>query len=346
MADLGQPIASTSEERQIAIRLSTKDAAYTIPPAKFLVPASWRRYQLSELINKVLENGQSKPTFPRSLPLSSFSPPVLPLLFDHRHHSQRNGRMTSIFTWHWYSSYSSIRGISHAMSNQNYIISSLPDALFFTPSNNSKKTKKVSLFRYQHNWHFLFVGDVIDSPIPFDFLIDQTLLRTSLGSYCAQTNTSEEIVLDVEFLPSTLPPQLDSTVPAEDWVSDVDVNVPGCVPPRNYLFSRVCCNRNLPFLCLLLCPLWFPLHPVELSCQLRTLELYRYNNSNLVRRILKLFPVTIYQFFQLVTFTNQFLESTSLKNSSLVVEWIESLEFGNMRLAFFFNSSGVRNTAN
>jgi len=81
MADLGQPIASTSEERQIAIRLSTKDAAYTIPPAKFLVPASWRRYQLSELINKVLENGQSKPTFPRSLPLSSFSPRVLPPSF-------------------------------------------------------------------------------------------------------------------------------------------------------------------------------------------------------------------------------------------------------------------------
>jgi len=57
-ADLGTPIASTSEERQIAIRLSTKDSQYTIPPAKFLVPASWRRFQLSELINKVLENGK------------------------------------------------------------------------------------------------------------------------------------------------------------------------------------------------------------------------------------------------------------------------------------------------
>ncbi|GAA5975430.1 hypothetical protein JCM5350_006477 [Sporobolomyces pararoseus] len=129
MAELGQPIASTSEERQIAIRLSTKDSNYSIPPAKFLVPASWRRYQLSELINKVLEN---------------------------------------------------------------------------------------------------------DSPIPFDFLIDQTLLRTSLGSYCQQTNTSEEIVLDVEFLPSTLPPQLDSTVPAEDWVSDVDLSVPGAILSASY----------------------------------------------------------------------------------------------------------------
>jgi len=55
-----QAVASTSalpaEERQIAIRLSTKDAAFSIPATKFLVPASWRRFHLSELINKVLEN--------------------------------------------------------------------------------------------------------------------------------------------------------------------------------------------------------------------------------------------------------------------------------------------------
>ena len=48
--------ANTNEERQIAIRLTTKDSAYSIPSTKFLVPASWRRFHLSELINKVLEN--------------------------------------------------------------------------------------------------------------------------------------------------------------------------------------------------------------------------------------------------------------------------------------------------
>lgn len=58
-----EPVASTSaqplaggEERQIAIRLTTKDASYSIPSTKFLVPVSWRRFHLSELINKVLEN--------------------------------------------------------------------------------------------------------------------------------------------------------------------------------------------------------------------------------------------------------------------------------------------------
>lgn len=59
------PIPSTSaatdapaggEERQLAIRLTTKDSAYSIPSTKFLVPANWRRFHLSELINKVLEN--------------------------------------------------------------------------------------------------------------------------------------------------------------------------------------------------------------------------------------------------------------------------------------------------
>ncbi|GAA5894528.1 hypothetical protein JCM8208_006265 [Rhodotorula glutinis] len=136
-ADLAQPIASTStasipgtaDEKQIAIRLSTKDPLYTIPPAKFLVPASWRRFHLSELINKVLDN---------------------------------------------------------------------------------------------------------DSPIPFDFLIDQTLLRSSLGAYCQSTGTSEEVVLEVEFLPSTLPPQLESTLPSEDWVSDVSIAVRGSILTASY----------------------------------------------------------------------------------------------------------------
>ncbi|GAA5855598.1 hypothetical protein JCM8547_001611 [Rhodosporidiobolus lusitaniae] len=145
-ADLGQPIASTSaagagDEKQIAIRLSTKDAAYTIPPAKFLVPASWRRFHLSELINKVLEN---------------------------------------------------------------------------------------------------------ESPIPFDFLIDQTLLRSSLGAYCAATGTSEEVVLDVEFLPSTLPPQLESTQPSEDWVSDVSVAVRGALLTASYAGTLSLQASDLP----------------------------------------------------------------------------------------------------
>ncbi|GAA5970483.1 hypothetical protein JCM11641_007322 [Rhodosporidiobolus odoratus] len=175
-ADLGTPIASTStagaqEEKQIAIRLSTKDSQYQIPPAKFLVPASWRRFQLSELINKVLENGES------------------PLLFSSQ------------------------------------------------PAHYAAIHRRVLALKEQ---------TVRELPIPFDFLIDQTLLRSSLGAYCAATGTSEEVVLDVEFLPSTLPPQLESTQPSEDWVSDVSLAVRGALLTASYAGTLSLLSSDLP----------------------------------------------------------------------------------------------------
>ncbi|KDE06923.1 hypothetical protein MVLG_02810 [Microbotryum lychnidis-dioicae p1A1 Lamole] len=120
---------ATGEERQIAIRLTTQDAPYEIPATKFLVPASWRRFHLSQLINKVLNKDEST---------------------------------------------------------------------------------------------------------PFDFLINQTLLRSSLGAYCAQSGVSEEVTLEIEYLPSTLPPQLESTIPSQDWVSDISLGVNGAILTSSY----------------------------------------------------------------------------------------------------------------
>ncbi|KAK4052246.1 ribosome biogenesis protein ytm1 [Microbotryomycetes sp. JL221] len=129
------------EERQIAVRLTTKDSQYSIPPTKFLVPASWRRYHLSELINKVLENA---------------------------------------------------------------------------------------------------------TPVPFDFVINSSLLRSTLGQYCQQTGTSEEITLEIEYLPSTLPPQLDSTLPSQDWVSDVSLAVKDSILSASYAGTLSLVSPNLP----------------------------------------------------------------------------------------------------
>ncbi|KAM0791995.1 hypothetical protein ACM66B_007107 [Microbotryomycetes sp. NB124-2] len=117
------------QDRQIAVRLTTKDAKYAVPPTKFLIPASWRRFHLSELINKVLETS---------------------------------------------------------------------------------------------------------SPVPFDFLINSTLLRTTLGQYCLDSNTSEEVTLEIEYLPSTLPPKLESTIPAQDWISDVSLARQGSILSASY----------------------------------------------------------------------------------------------------------------
>ncbi|KAL7423568.1 ribosome biogenesis protein ytm1 [Cryptotrichosporon argae] len=42
--------------RQLPINLFTRSPAYAIPQSTYFIPATWRRFQLSELINKVLGN--------------------------------------------------------------------------------------------------------------------------------------------------------------------------------------------------------------------------------------------------------------------------------------------------
>jgi ribosome biogenesis protein YTM1 len=57
MAEAG-PSHSTSlsTTRQIPVTLFTRHSSLSIPPTPFFIPANWRRFQLSELINKVLHS--------------------------------------------------------------------------------------------------------------------------------------------------------------------------------------------------------------------------------------------------------------------------------------------------
>lgn len=48
------PTASTSTDIQLPINLFTRNPSHTIPSSTYLLPSSWRRFQLSSLINKVL----------------------------------------------------------------------------------------------------------------------------------------------------------------------------------------------------------------------------------------------------------------------------------------------------
>lgn len=48
------PSAALSEPRQLPISLFTRHAALSIPSSTYQLPSTWRRYQLSELINTVL----------------------------------------------------------------------------------------------------------------------------------------------------------------------------------------------------------------------------------------------------------------------------------------------------
>lgn len=61
-----------------------------------------------------------------------------------------------------------------------------------------------------------------ESPVPFEFLINGSFLRTSLDEYLSQNGISAETTLDVEYVRARIPPQFVGSYEHEDWVSDVD----------------------------------------------------------------------------------------------------------------------------
>lgn len=58
MSGPSQPAAGAAAgaPRQLPINLFTRDSPLAIPPSTYFLPSQWKRYQLSELINKVLQN--------------------------------------------------------------------------------------------------------------------------------------------------------------------------------------------------------------------------------------------------------------------------------------------------
>ncbi|EGG05904.1 uncharacterized protein MELLADRAFT_74936 [Melampsora larici-populina 98AG31] len=117
----------------IPVRLVTKSKQYAIPNAKYMVPSDWKRFQLSELINKVLEHSQ---------------------------------------------------------------------------------------------------------PIPFDFVIEDQLLRTSVKTFIDSRGLSTESILEIEYLESVLPPKYVNSFQHDDWISHLDVS-------RTGTFLTACYDANL-----------------------------------------------------------------------------------------------------
>lgn len=62
-----------------------------------------------------------------------------------------------------------------------------------------------------------------ENPIPFDFLIDGQLLRTSLQDYLIKNGLSSETFLNVEYTRAVLPPSYLNSFNNEDWISSIDV---------------------------------------------------------------------------------------------------------------------------
>ncbi|KAG1463560.1 hypothetical protein G6F46_007285 [Rhizopus delemar] len=61
----------------------------------------------------------------------------------------------------------------------------------------------------------------IEKPIPFDFLIDGQLLRTSISEYLNATNLSTENLVTIEYVESMLPPVPLTAYQHDDWISSV-----------------------------------------------------------------------------------------------------------------------------
>ncbi|KAG7888506.1 hypothetical protein KL905_003347 [Ogataea polymorpha] len=62
----------------------------------------------------------------------------------------------------------------------------------------------------------------LEQPVPFDFLIDGTLLKGSVEDYLVANGLSSEHFLDIEYTRAVLPPQFLASFNNDDWVSAID----------------------------------------------------------------------------------------------------------------------------
>jgi ribosome biogenesis protein YTM1 len=116
-------------QRQVPITLRTSQLTLSIPSIPYLVPTTWRRTQLSTLVNRLLQQDAADPSTTKS--------------------------------------------------------------------------------------------------IPFDFIINGELLRTSLDQYLANKGLTEESTIDIEYVRSTLPPTFTAAFEHDDWISGVDASKDG-----------------------------------------------------------------------------------------------------------------------
>jgi ribosome biogenesis protein YTM1 len=61
------------------------------------------------------------------------------------------------------------------------------------------------------------------SPIPFDFLINGTFLRTTIEEYLIANGLSSESTLNLQYVRSLIPPLYEASFEHDDWVSSVDI---------------------------------------------------------------------------------------------------------------------------
>ncbi|CAK9436108.1 uncharacterized protein LODBEIA_P06660 [Lodderomyces beijingensis] len=59
-------------------------------------------------------------------------------------------------------------------------------------------------------------------PVPFNFLINGQLLRSSINDYLVQNGLSNEVFLTIEYTRAILPPSFQASFQNDDWISSLD----------------------------------------------------------------------------------------------------------------------------
>ncbi|CCF55846.1 hypothetical protein KAFR_0A04110 [Kazachstania africana CBS 2517] len=67
-------------------------------------------------------------------------------------------------------------------------------------------------------------NDTNKKAIPFDFLIDGQMLRSSLDDYLVKNGLSSEVSLNIEYTRAILPPSYLTSFQNDDWISSIDVS--------------------------------------------------------------------------------------------------------------------------
>ncbi|KNC84511.1 hypothetical protein SARC_03285 [Sphaeroforma arctica JP610] len=73
-----------------------------------------------------------------------------------------------------------------------------------------------------------------EKPIPFDFLVDGMLLRTSVAKYLESHALSRETIVKLEFFMATPAPEASTELPHDDWVGALDTNSNGLILTGSY----------------------------------------------------------------------------------------------------------------
>ncbi|PSK55218.1 hypothetical protein B9Z65_2607 [Elsinoe australis] len=81
-------------------------------------------------------------------------------------------------------------------------------------------------------------------PVPFEFLINGTFLRTSIDDFLTENGISAETTLQVEYVRAQIPPQHVASFQHDDWVSSIDIlsstSPSGRLPDSNIDASSAC----------------------------------------------------------------------------------------------------------